>query len=72
MMLACGGGLHGGRVYGRWPGLADADLSRGDLQVTTDYREVLAEFLQRRPAGLQADVFPDFIPAGGLGLFRAS
>ncbi|MGL5829584.1 MAG: DUF1501 domain-containing protein, partial [Angustibacter sp.] len=31
-----GGGINGGKVYGRWPGLKEADLIRGDLAVTTD------------------------------------
>ncbi len=34
----------GGKVYGKWPGLAPEQLNEGrDLAVTTDFRRVLAE-----------------------------
>jgi uncharacterized protein (DUF1501 family) len=39
VMLMAGGAVRGGRVYGRWPGLAEADLyDRRDLLPTTDVR----------------------------------
>jgi uncharacterized protein (DUF1501 family) len=39
VMLLAGGALKGGRVLGRWPGLAEADLfERRDLMPTTDVR----------------------------------
>lgn len=69
MML--GGGVKGGQVYGQWPGLADADLVDGDLAVTTDYRNVLAELLEKRcGAGSLSTVFPG-LTADRLGAFRA-
>src|SRR4030095_9316423 len=38
-MLVMGGGIRGGRVYGRWPGLGQHQLFEGrDLAVTTDFR----------------------------------
>ncbi len=38
-MLMAGGAVRGGRVYGRWPGLAEADLYGGrDLMPTGDVR----------------------------------
>jgi uncharacterized protein (DUF1501 family) len=41
-----GGGVRGGRVHGRWPGLAAGRLHEGrDLAVTTDFRDLLAELL---------------------------
>ena len=44
VMFVLGGGVRGGKVYGRWPGLGDAELNDGrDLAVTTDFRQVLAE-----------------------------
>ncbi|MDP9102147.1 MAG: DUF1501 domain-containing protein [Actinomycetota bacterium] len=59
VMLALGGGIRGGRVYGRWPGLAPKDLEQGDLQATTDYRDVLAEVVRRRLGNARVDqVFP--------------
>ena len=43
-----GGGVNGGTVYGTWPGLAADQLQAGDLKVTTDYRVVLGEILEKR------------------------
>jgi len=69
-MLVLGGGIRGGRVYGRWPGLASAQLDDGDLRVTTDYRDVLGELVQRRLGGRSlGQVFPDHRPRP-LGLAR--
>ncbi|MBP2307303.1 DUF1501 domain-containing protein [Azospirillum melinis] len=45
-MLVLGGRVAGGRMLGRWPGLASHQLDRGvDLAVTTDYRTVLSELI---------------------------
>jgi uncharacterized protein (DUF1501 family) len=71
VMLLLGGGVRGGRVYGRWPGLGGASLYEGrDLAVTTDFRDVFAEILARRMgvADLSA-VFPGYPcdPAKRLG-----
>jgi uncharacterized protein (DUF1501 family) len=45
-MMVLGPQAKGGRLLGRWPGLANAALEDGaDLAVTTDYRDVLAEVL---------------------------
>jgi uncharacterized protein (DUF1501 family) len=62
VMLLLGGGVRGGRVYGRWPGLGSASLYEGrDLAVTTDFRDVFAEVLAKRMgvADLSA-VFPGY------------
>ncbi|MCZ3388990.1 MAG: DUF1501 domain-containing protein [Actinomycetia bacterium] len=70
-VMLLGGGVRGGHVYGRWPGLADGDLVDGDLAVTTDYRNVLAELLQKRcGAGSLSTVFPDLAPQA-VGAFKA-
>jgi uncharacterized protein (DUF1501 family) len=59
MMLLMGGGVRGGRYYGRWPGLGAGSLLDGDLQVTTDYRQVLGEVVHRRfPDKDVTQVFP--------------
>jgi uncharacterized protein (DUF1501 family) len=59
-MLVMGGGIRGGKVYGRWPGLAASQLEQGDLRVTTDYRDVLGELIVRRlGGGPLSRVFPD-------------
>src|SRR5262249_3484516 len=47
-MLVMGGGVKGGYVYGRWPGLAEHQLNEGrDLALTTDFRSVLGEILTK-------------------------
>lgn len=61
-MLLLGGGVRGGRVYGRWPGLASETLvGPGDLAVTTDYRDVLGELVGRRLGNPRLDtIFPGY------------
>jgi uncharacterized protein (DUF1501 family) len=69
-VLLLGGGVVGGTVHGRWPGLADADLVDGDLAGATDYRQLLAEVLTARcGVGSVASVFPGLTPAP-LGVVR--
>jgi uncharacterized protein (DUF1501 family) len=65
LMLLLGGGLRGGKVHGRWPGLAKERLhEESDLAVTTDYRQVLAEVLACRCGQDRLDlVFPGLVPA---------
>lgn len=46
--LVLGGGVQGGRVHGRWPGLDPSSLHEGrDLALTTDFRDLVAELLTR-------------------------
>jgi uncharacterized protein (DUF1501 family) len=46
--MVLGGPVRGGRVYGKWPGLAREQLFEGrDLMLTTDYRDVFAELAQK-------------------------
>jgi len=60
LMLLLGGGLVGGTVHGRWPGLAPSALDNGDLAGSNDYRDVLAEVLERGfGVGNVTKVFPD-------------
>jgi uncharacterized protein (DUF1501 family) len=59
VMLALGAGVNGGRIYGTWPGLKPGQLRNGDLAVTTDYRQVLAEILAKHQGQSQlTQVFP--------------
>ncbi|MDI6100004.1 DUF1501 domain-containing protein [Actinoplanes sp. NEAU-A12] len=71
-MMLLGGGIRGGRVYGAWPGLDPASLVAGDLAVTTDYRSVIGEVLQKRcGVGALNDVFPGVKPSSfGLAAAR--
>jgi uncharacterized protein (DUF1501 family) len=47
-MIAIGGAVRGGRVYGKWPGLAAHQRYEGrDLAVTTDFRDVFGEIVVR-------------------------
>ncbi len=62
VMFVMGGGVHGGRVVGPWPGLEASTLEGpGDLPVVHNYRNVLAPVLQRHGAGEDLSrIFPDF------------
>ena len=69
-MMVLGGNVRGGKVYGRWPGLAPEQRYQGrDLAVTTDFRAVFAEVVKAH-MGLQntQPVFPGFKMPDGLGL----
>ena len=47
-MMVIGGGVRGGHVYGRWPGLSvEQRYDRRDLAVTTDFRDVFGEILAK-------------------------
>jgi uncharacterized protein (DUF1501 family) len=63
-MLLLGGGVLGGKVHAQWPTLAKDKLDGpGDLRVTTDYRDILAEALLKRAQNPRAaEVFPEYRP----------
>jgi len=61
-MLVLGGGVRGGHVYGRWPGLSPERRFEGrDLAVTTDFRDVFGEIVVRH-LGVQdpKPIFPGY------------
>ena len=60
VMFVLGGAVKGGKVYGRWPGLANEQLNEGrDLSVTTDFRQVLGEAAAKTLGARNLDiVFP--------------
>jgi len=61
-LFVAGGPVKGGKIYGRWPGLASEQLFEGrDLALTSDFRDVFAEILVKhmRAADVRR-VFPDF------------
>jgi uncharacterized protein (DUF1501 family) len=69
-VFVVGGGVRGGRMLGRWPGLADSQLYQvRDLASTTDFRDVYAE-VARKHLGLtdMATLFPGYAPGAGVGL----
>ena len=74
-LFVFGGPVAGGKVYGRWPGLAREQLYEGrDLALTTDFRTVLGEILARHLGNQHlGDVFPTFEndQKKFLGLMRA-
>ena len=70
-MFVIGGDVKGGRVHGRWPGLAPEQLHEGrDLALTTDFRAVFSEIATRHlGASDPGKLFPGYSAPGQLGLF---
>ena len=67
-LFVAGGPVKGGRVYGRWPGLAPEQLYQGrDLALTTDFRNVFSEILVKHMRTKDvARVFPNYNPTANL------
>ncbi len=63
-MFVIGKKINGGQVYGTWPGLGAGQLYQNlDLQVTTDFRDILAEIVQDRLENSNlSTVFPGYTP----------
>jgi len=70
-MFVIGGGVRGGAVLGRWPGLEREQLYEGrDLALTTDFRAVFSEILASHlGASDPGQVFPGY-QRERFGLFR--
>jgi uncharacterized protein (DUF1501 family) len=70
VMMVLGPQARGGRMIGRWPGLANAALEEGaDLAVVTDFRLVLSELMTgHMRLDDPARVFPG-LQAAPLGLW---
>ncbi|MEX0286218.1 MAG: DUF1501 domain-containing protein [Paracoccaceae bacterium] len=63
-MIMAGGAVRGGRVFGDWPGLAEADLyARRDLMPTMDVRAPAA-WIMRAMTGLDRSLFEERVFAG--------
>jgi uncharacterized protein (DUF1501 family) len=62
VMFVLGGPVKGGKVYGRWPGLAQSQLFEGrDLALTTDFRQVVGEAVARHMGNKNlSQVFPGY------------
>jgi len=73
-LFALGGPVKGGKVYGKWPGLASDQLYDGrDLALTTDFRDVFAEVAARHMGATNLSaIFPGYKPdpANFKGLIR--
>jgi uncharacterized protein (DUF1501 family) len=71
-MFVIGGGVNGGKVYGQWPGLAPANLyGPGDLNVMTDYRDILGEVVSKRVKNQNiSQVFPNYTNFKDLGIVQ--
>ena len=69
-MFAIGGPIKGGKVHGKWPGLAQEQLYEGrDLALTTDFRAVFSEIAGKHLGASKLDaVFPGYTSKAGLGL----
>ncbi|GAB1480274.1 DUF1501 domain-containing protein [Paracoccaceae bacterium] len=72
-MVVAGGAIRGGRVFGDWPGLAEASLyERRDLMPTSDVRAWAAHAMQGMygfdRAVLEGSVFPGLQMGGNPGL----
>src|SRR5436305_1283931 len=64
VMLLLGGGVKGGKVHGKWPGLSSQQLYENrDLAITTDFRDIFAELLTKQ-LGVPSlkTVFPGYEP----------
>ena len=69
MMIIGGGNVRGGKVYGRWPGLAREQRYEGrDLAVTTDFRSVFSEVVRGHLSVTDTKtIFPGFKDTQKLG-----
>ena len=69
-MFVLGGSVKGGKVYGRWPGLAREQLYEGrDLALTTDFRAVFGEVVRSHlGAGDPSTLFPGFSSSERIGV----
>jgi uncharacterized protein (DUF1501 family) len=67
-LFVAGGPVKGGKVYGKWPGLATEQLYEGrDLALTTDFRNVFSEILVNHMRAKDVGkVFPNFKTTASL------
>jgi uncharacterized protein (DUF1501 family) len=71
-MLLLGGDVKGGKIYGKWPGLAREQRYEGrDLAITTDFRDVFSEVLTAHLGATDiSPVFPGYRAGKTLGLIK--
>ena len=71
-MFVMGGPVKGGKVYGKWPGLAREKRYEGrDLAITTDFRDVFAEVVTKHLGARDlSEIFPGYTYKQQLGLIK--
>jgi uncharacterized protein (DUF1501 family) len=71
-MMIFGGPVKGGKVYGRWPGLAVNQRWEGrDLAITTDFRNVFADLVAVHLGARDVSgIFPGYEYKGHIGFLR--
>lgn len=68
--LFLGGGVHGGRVHGAWPGLGPSALNEGrDLRYTTDFRDVFLSAARWLGVADLSQVIPGYSAPSDPGIF---
>jgi uncharacterized protein (DUF1501 family) len=69
-MFAIGGSIKGGKVHGKWPGLAPEHLYEGrDLALTTDFRSVFSDVASKHLGAAKLEsIFPGYSSRGSFGL----
>lgn len=72
-MLVMGPNVNGG-FHGSFPGLAPGQLFEGvDVEVTTDYRQVLSEILIKRLGNRRiGEIFPDYTDYNAMGVVQGA
>jgi uncharacterized protein (DUF1501 family) len=70
VFMAFGAGIQGGKVLGKWPGLATEKLyDRADVAVANDFRQPLVEITANRFGIKQpGSIFPGFKPSPYMGI----
>jgi uncharacterized protein (DUF1501 family) len=73
-MMILGGDVKGGKVYGKWPGLArDKRYEGRDLDITTDFRDVFAELVTGHLGARDlSKIFPGYAYKGPVGFLKTS
>ena len=70
VMLVLSNAVTGGRMYGAWPGLAQAQSDLGDVAITTDARQVILEAITARRHDAPSGLFPGLVAQSPLNLFH--
>jgi uncharacterized protein (DUF1501 family) len=73
VMFLLGGGVAGGKVYGKYPTLApDKLVGLGDMAATSDYRDIFAEVLTKWLGNTDlTNIFPGYLP-NDLGVLKSA